>query len=141
MDAETELESFRKEWRDEVSNRQKSRRRLSAGDLIRMISPASREAEQNRAPPPSTAASNHDVSQANDETETITSYDLNQVEDDYSLATQQYKPCIESAEPATALDHYERAMEKEDAGSLGDSVSLYRKAYRVSVTLKTRSAL
>lgn len=34
-------------------------------------------------------------------------------------------------DPVTALDHYEKAVEKEAAGSLGDSLKLYRKAFRV----------
>lgn len=44
------------------------------------------------------------------------------------LARQKNK---EIGEPVTALDHYERAVEKESQGSLGDSLMLYRKAFRV----------
>jgi F-box protein 9 len=36
-----------------------------------------------------------------------------------------------SSEPVSALDHYEKAVEREAAGKLGDSLSLYRKAFRV----------
>jgi F-box protein 9 len=32
----------------------------------------------------------------------------------------------------SALDHYEEAMEKEAQGNMGESLRLYRKAYRVS---------
>ena len=35
-------------------------------------------------------------------------------------------------ELVSALDHYEEAMEKEALGNMGDSLKLYRKAYRVS---------
>lgn len=31
----------------------------------------------------------------------------------------------------SALDHYEKAMEKEAEGNMGDSLQLYRKAYKV----------
>lgn len=34
-------------------------------------------------------------------------------------------------DPVTALDHYEKAVEREAAGSLGDSLKLYRKAFRM----------
>lgn len=34
-------------------------------------------------------------------------------------------------EPVSALEHYEMAVEKEAAGNLGDSLRLYRKAFRV----------
>lgn len=33
--------------------------------------------------------------------------------------------------PESALEHYEKAVEKEAQGSLGESLSLYRKAFRV----------
>ncbi|RQM08392.1 hypothetical protein DH86_00002632, partial [Scytalidium sp. 3C] len=36
-----------------------------------------------------------------------------------------------SREPRTALEHYEKAVERETLGSLGDSLSLYRKAFRM----------
>lgn len=35
------------------------------------------------------------------------------------------------AEPKTALEHYERAVEKEGQGKLGDSLSHYRKAFKL----------
>lgn len=34
-------------------------------------------------------------------------------------------------EPVTALEHYEQAVEREAAGNLGDSLALYRKAFRM----------
>ena len=34
----------------------------------------------------------------------------------------------------SALDHFEEAMHKEGQGSMGDSLKLYRKAYRVCTT-------
>ena len=36
-------------------------------------------------------------------------------------------------EPASALDYYEKAVEREGAGKLGDSLKLYRKAFRVGL--------
>ena len=43
-------------------------------------------------------------------------------------------------EPVSALDHYEAAVEKESQGSLGDSLRLYRKAFRVSYGCQVSSA-
>jgi F-box protein 9 len=34
-------------------------------------------------------------------------------------------------EPRSALEHYEKAVERESQGSLGDSLNLYRKAFKV----------
>jgi len=39
-----------------------------------------------------------------------------------------------ASEPVSALDHYEKAVEREVAGKLGDSLNLYRKAFRVGRT-------
>lgn len=41
----------------------------------------------------------------------------------------------ETAEPNTALEHFERAVEKEAAGKLGDSLQHYRKAYRLDAAV------
>jgi F-box protein 9 len=37
----------------------------------------------------------------------------------------------QSQEPTSALEHYEKAVEKESQGNLGDSVNLYRKAFKL----------
>jgi F-box protein 9 len=37
-----------------------------------------------------------------------------------------------SREPRSALEHYEKAVERETQGSLGDSLDLYRKAFKAS---------
>jgi F-box protein 9 len=36
-----------------------------------------------------------------------------------------------SREPRSALEHYEKVVERESQGSLGDSLNLYRKAFKV----------
>ena len=38
-------------------------------------------------------------------------------------------------EPSSALEHYEKAVEKETHGQLGDSLKHYRKAFKVGPTL------
>lgn len=37
----------------------------------------------------------------------------------------------EEREPESALEHYEKAVERETQGQLGDSLDLYRKAFKV----------
>jgi F-box protein 9 len=37
----------------------------------------------------------------------------------------------QQGDPVSALDHYEKAVEREAVGNLGDSLQLYRKAFRV----------
>ncbi|KAK1757385.1 hypothetical protein QBC47DRAFT_375857 [Echria macrotheca] len=41
------------------------------------------------------------------------------------------KAVSSGTEPVTALEHYEMAVEREAAGKLGDSLRLYRKAFRM----------
>ena len=41
------------------------------------------------------------------------------------------QPPATARAPQSALDHFEEAIMREDEGSLGDSLNLYRKAYRV----------
>ena len=53
-------------------------------------------------------------------TDTTTDVD----EDEFSVPESR-------AEPTSALEHYERAVEKESQGSLGDSLAHYRKAYKL----------
>ncbi len=45
--------------------------------------------------------------------------------------TETAAALAKEAELSSALEHYERAVEKESQGSLGDSVNLYRKAFKV----------
>jgi F-box protein 9 len=44
-------------------------------------------------------------------------------------------PTVQGAKekPVSALDHYEAAMEKEAQGNMGESLKLYRIAYKVSI--------
>lgn len=42
-----------------------------------------------------------------------------------------------SKEPRTALEHYEQAVDSETAGKLGDSLRLYRRAFKVSLIERT----
>ncbi|KAG0637625.1 hypothetical protein HOY80DRAFT_971873 [Tuber brumale] len=41
-------------------------------------------------------------------------------------------------DPEGALEHYERAVEKESEGSLGESLNLYRKAFRIDYNVDSR---
>lgn len=50
----------------------------------------------------------------------------------HTLADPETSRPTKTDGPASALDHYEEAMEKEAQGNMGESLKLYRKAYRVS---------
>lgn len=136
-----ELESFRQQWRAEVSARTKGHALPRGGDT-----PGDAEALMNAPPlvpathnfsygstvPTEVALTEHgeNLSDSAPYTEAASqrrpSKATTDTEGDMDGASQPYQKEINSA-----LEHYERAVEKEDQGKLGDSVKLYRQAYRV----------
>ncbi|KAJ5591485.1 uncharacterized protein N7459_001854 [Penicillium hispanicum] len=125
-----ELESFRREWREEVARRSKP------------IATSPATASAASAPPPTRfPPTRHEASHRKDleeEGPAPGSFDPDELtqkvgelsvepdegEDD-GFTRRAHK------EPSSALEHFERAVEKEAAGNLGDSLQHYRKAYRL----------
>jgi F-box protein 9 len=126
---EEELERFRQQWKEEVTAR-KRRSRVSA-DLT-ADQPSSSSSGQKKTPHPHPAArkNHHD-----DELEPRSYHDLEEKELGRKIGDESFGTSSSSAksEPKTALEHYERAVEKEEQGNLGDSMALYRKAFKVSM--------
>lgn len=128
MDDNDELESFRQQWREEVTRRSKPKAAPAAP-----ATPAPTAPPPTRLPPTRHEAS--DRKEIEEEGPPLASFDPDELahqvgelsveppEDDFSRR--------DVAEPTSALEHFERAVEKEAEGNLGDSLSHYRKAYRV----------
>lgn len=140
MDASTdlnpELESFREQWRAEVRAKRPvasgSHHHSSTSTVHISHAGPSRTAVAPGPPPPRPTAhlssgKQKVVDTDEDYVETL-SFDDPEPTQPLQPARQKNK---ETREPVTALDHYERAVEKESQGSLGDSLMLYRKAFRV----------
>lgn len=116
-DSNPELESFRQQWRAEVSAR-------SQADRPKTTKPV-------RKPPP--------ISSLSSTTTTKTLKPLKEEEEAEepgrtfgdAPVRDELPESFKGKEPQSALEHYEKAVEREDQGSLGDSLSLYRKAFRV----------
>jgi F-box protein 9 len=128
MEDNAELESFRRQWREEVSRRSKPKAPPAA-------TPAPTAPPPTRLPPTRHEASHRN--EVEEEGPPLASFDPEE------LAQQVGELSVESTEdddfsrrrviePTSALEHFERAVEKEAEGNLGDSLSHYRKAYRVS---------
>ncbi|KAJ5605479.1 hypothetical protein N7510_008260 [Penicillium lagena] len=128
MEDNAELESFRRQWREEVARRSKPRdgTRTTSGEV-----PAP---PPTRFPPTRHEAS--DRKEVEEEGPPPASFDPD------ALAQQVEQLSVEEEdgddftrrnikEPSSALEHFERAVEKEAEGSLGDSLQHYRKAYRL----------
>ena len=116
-DPNPELESFRQQWRREVTARVNERTQTGTGPDASIKTPST--LPRSKA---STKSSSDDQEQPSGS-----------------------KPPTESAyhEPETALEHYEKGVEKESQGVLGDSLTHYRIAYKVRVesdasTIKVR---
>ncbi|KAM7222883.1 hypothetical protein V8F06_001781 [Rhypophila decipiens] len=146
--ANPDLESFREQWRAEVRARQPA----TAGPSNQP------QLQHHRATLPSSAAGGvtsshtrlggHPRSQPPPPTHKPPV--LKDYEDDYVQPRSFDEPAAATSaggdgdavpgsgpstaapkEPVSALEHYEKAVERETAGSLGDSLRLYRKAFRM----------
>jgi F-box protein 9 len=139
-----ELESFREQWRAEVQSKrsapgssrqqqqqqqqQQSRQQRAAGPSN--TQPRTGPATGPRGKPPQ-PAQKLPAQELDDEYVQSQSFDEPAISTQTpSLETGRPK-ATEGAEPVSALEHYEKAVEKEAVGNLGDSLRLYRKAFRV----------
>jgi F-box protein 9 len=134
---EAELESFRQRWREEVSARAKGKAPVPSAAPARTAGPTASKPHAPKGPAPDAASHSHARQRSVEETDEVTPYvhqDLGEKQHGRRLdETSAQTAAIASAskEPKTALDHYEKAVERETQGNLGDSVALYRKAFKV----------
>jgi len=131
-DMSAELESFREQWRAEVKAKATHR---NAGPSAPSSS-SSRPLQNVTTGQPFTSSSKAVHATINDEEDFIQgiSYDTAEAVPSSSSRSQGESGSGHAGEPVTALDHYEQAVEKESQGSLGESLRLYRKAFRVCLS-------
>ncbi|KAK4454803.1 putative F-box protein [Podospora aff. communis PSN243] len=131
-DANPDLESFREQWRAEVRSRHpvsaQQQQPASSGPSTSVTSSSGVASAPRKPPLPPTkkAATAQD---GDDEYVQPRSFDDAAVAQ--TVASAERVQAGGSSEPVSALDHYEKAVEREAAGKLGDSLSLYRKAFRM----------
>jgi len=128
--AEEELESFRQEWRQEVLDKTKTKGRSEPNRPAKSTSTASRTAKTSASGPLPKTEIRH-KHEALDEFEGRTFHDLEDKEETLKIGNEGQRASIKEKEPKTALEHYEKAVEREATGSLQDSVNLYRQAFKV----------
>ncbi|KAK2865301.1 hypothetical protein FQN49_003717 [Arthroderma sp. PD_2] len=117
--ANDELESFRRQWLEEVRTRH----------------PAAQPAQDARQPErkkplpsqPQVQLPNEPADEADDSHVKADTSELDGEFRALDLGVDREK----EKDPQSALEHFEKAIEKEDQGRLGDSLNLYRKAYRL----------
>ena len=135
------MEAFRQQWRQEVSARTQGQEKELQNDSISVNTTGllkggrqkSRARRQSTTKPPSTAIVRDDHE---DTADGGAFHDLENLDDQRRLGKGEEKinrpgPNAGAQKSLSALDHFETALEKESQGSLGDSLSHYRKAYRV----------
>ncbi|EXJ89353.1 hypothetical protein A1O3_02420 [Capronia epimyces CBS 606.96] len=135
------LEHFRQQWKEEVNARsQRPDRRPSEP---KSLEKARRTSDVRLDRPVYKPPTRHPAADIKDEPEHYS--DEEQATDDATSSMIQrieglsirnvddddFTARGSSREPTSALEHYERAVEKESQGNLGDSLSHYRKAYRL----------
>ena len=129
-----ELERFRRQWQEEVSARAKVA--VPASTSTTPAQPKHISNESQRFAPitvptfhkPYREISEADVSADHDY------HDLRDIDEARNFGDAGVGIDSDSQrEPSSALEHYERAVERESEGSLGDSLTLYRKAFRVGI--------
>ena len=131
-----ELEAFRQQWRAEVSAK-------ATNDNTRLnqqLPFASPSKPSRKKPTPTRLPAEKIILPSEgdeDYAESKPFHDTyaNTNAGDTADKIEDSKRSIGSREPQSALEHYEKAVEREAQGSLGDSLSLYRKAFRVSCHL------
>lgn len=128
-DTNPELEQFRQQWRAEVSARNQNDSKKG-----------SKSSKATRRPPPisslSSNTANPPIKEDGEDDEhapqMFAGFDGSADKEEQGESSKSA-----SKEPQSALDHYEKAVEREIQGSLGDSLNLYRKAFRVSAVIRS----
>ncbi|KAF2130080.1 hypothetical protein P153DRAFT_339592 [Dothidotthia symphoricarpi CBS 119687] len=130
---EAELESFRQKWKEEVTARSKG----AAPRPQTSSTASSSRPHVSKSNAPDAVAYSHTRQRSVEEVDEVTPHvyhDLGEKQHGRRLdetSAQAAAAASAGKEPTSALDHYEKAVEKESQGSLGDSVNLYRKAFRL----------
>ena len=130
-----ELESFRQKWKEEVSARSKPESKNTSN--------AAPSTSSRRPQPAPRLGKDRAVKIYEYEDEVLepkSSHSFDKSSGAPGDGYEEGSSNSKSREPQTALEHYEKAVERESQGSLGDSLTHYRKAYKVRLGSLNRSA-
>ena len=137
-DSSSALEQFRRQWQEEV----KARSRQNKGSWKKEAANPTGTASPGRPKPPVPAKrppiahsaadhrQNEDLSE-DDTADPEMEQRLEQIDLSGTAIDDDEFTRTALLEPRSALEHFEKAVENEAQGKLGDSLSHYRKAYRL----------
>jgi F-box protein 9 len=134
---DSELESFRQQWLSEVRTKQGEQRgqpQPSDSGPSASTAPASPPSRRAKARPLSPAKTKKVPAAVEEEDEYLYGRSFDDGPEQSGNTIDGSVRIPPEKELVSALDHYEEAMEKEAIGNMGDSLKLYRKAYRVCQT-------
>ena len=120
-----ELESFRQQWKAEVSVR------VQAGGGKPHPTPTGSSKATRRPPAPPRIAVERAQKHFEEEEDYVGHHPFRGLDASRGGVDSVESSKAASREPQSALEHYEKAVEKESQGSLGDSLNHYRKAFKV----------
>ena len=134
-DTAEELDKFRQQWQQEVTQRVMGAPSPSYNKSARPPRPSqssSAAIPHQRAAPPLIRRQTRERDEHAEETGREGCQNLKNKDEARRLGeVGEWTHPSNRGEPRSALDHYELAVERESEGSLGDSLNHYRKAYRV----------
>ncbi|TDZ40265.1 F-box protein pof7 [Colletotrichum spinosum] len=122
---DNELESFRQQWRSELQSKKPESK--SETSQSKKAEPSS--CLKSSAPPESSQSAPKRTQVEEDE-EYARSLSFDEAPPSTGGTLEQFEP-PKDKKLVSALDHFEEAVEKEAIGNLGDSLKLYRKAFRL----------
>jgi hypothetical protein len=135
-DSNPELESFRQKWREEVSARSRPEGKKSSSSNAGPSKPS------RRPPAAPRLALGRAVKPPEDEEYHVKPQSFQGLDTPSETPTVEHgessNPKTGSREPRSALEHYEKAVEREAQGSLGDSLTHYRKAFKAGMLLTSQ---
>lgn len=129
-----ELDWFRKEWQEEVIARSKGSSFSQGSKLPRPPGPPKLGSGAVELKPSAHSGLSRIDDEAHGTLGTECYHDLEDEAGARKLGREEgvtHPSNRATREPSSALEHYEQAVERESQGNLGDSLKLYRKAYRV----------
>ena len=133
-DTTEELERFRLEWQEEVIARSRGVASPNSSKSTRPTAPLNRNSGTIQ-PAHTAVLTFHKPYRETEEADELDDHgyhDLANKDEARKLGKAGDGIHPETREdPVSALEHYERAVERETEGNLGDSLNHYRKAYRV----------
>lgn len=135
-ETEAELESFRQQWKAEVSARARQQHPAEPSNEHASNTKTLDRRKPSTVPSSKPTPRRININEGAEELEPRAYHDLPDKEEELKLGVigQSTARDVSTKEPRSALEHYEKAVEKETQGCLGDSLKLYRAAFKVGLT-------